>query len=56
MDHFRQIYTRQAAGYHAMIAAEDVEGQLRSALEAVGPVRGKRVPTGRTGPLNATPG
>jgi ubiquinone/menaquinone biosynthesis C-methylase UbiE len=43
MDHFRQIYSSRAADYHRMIAPEDVEGNLRQAIESVVSVRGKRV-------------
>jgi ubiquinone/menaquinone biosynthesis C-methylase UbiE len=43
MEHFQLIYTSRAAEYQAMIAAEDAEGQLLSALEAIGSVRGRRV-------------
>ncbi len=43
MDHFRRIYTQQAAPYHEMIAVEDVEGNLPRALRAVTPIAGKRL-------------
>lgn len=43
MDHFRQIYTSQAAAYHALIAAEDVHGNLLTTLKSVAPLAGKRV-------------
>jgi ubiquinone/menaquinone biosynthesis C-methylase UbiE len=43
MEHFQLIYTSRAAEYQAMIAAEDAEGQLLSALEAIGPLGGQRV-------------
>jgi ubiquinone/menaquinone biosynthesis C-methylase UbiE len=42
-DHFRRIYGGRATDYHRMIAAEDVDGNLLRAFEAVTPVRGKRV-------------
>lgn len=43
MDHFTAIYSGRAAAYHRMIAAEDADGNLLRALEAVTPLRGKRV-------------
>ncbi len=43
MDHFRYIYTHQAADYHLMIAPEDVEGNLLPALQQVTPLAGKRI-------------
>ena len=43
VDHFKRIYTGQAEAYHAMIAAEDADGHLRPALEAVTPLAGKRI-------------
>jgi ubiquinone/menaquinone biosynthesis C-methylase UbiE len=43
MDHFKQIYTRQAAAYHRMIAFEDVDANLLRALEQVIPLAGKRI-------------
>lgn len=43
MDHFEQIYSGQAADYHRMIAAEDVDGNILSALEAITPFEGKRI-------------
>ena len=42
-DHFIQIYQQHAATYHEMIACEDVDGNLRPALEAVTPFGGKSV-------------
>jgi ubiquinone/menaquinone biosynthesis C-methylase UbiE len=42
-DHFIQIYKHQAEAYHRLIAPEDVEGNLRPALERVTSLRGKRV-------------
>jgi len=43
LDHFRQIYSGRASAYHRMIAAEDADGNLLRALEAVAPLRGQRV-------------
>ncbi len=43
MDHYHQIYSGRAADYHRMIAAEDADGNLLRALEAVAPLRGQRV-------------
>lgn len=43
MDHFINIYSRQAAAYHQMIAPEDADGNLLPALENVSPLKGKRV-------------
>lgn len=43
MDHFRNIYTNKAAAYHALIAAEDADGNLRTALESAAPFAGARV-------------
>jgi ubiquinone/menaquinone biosynthesis C-methylase UbiE len=43
MDHFLQIYANQAREYQQMIAPEDVDGNLRRAIENVAAVRGKRV-------------
>ncbi|MCW5874311.1 MAG: class I SAM-dependent methyltransferase [Anaerolineales bacterium] len=43
MDHFRNIYTNQAAAYHELIAAEDADGNLRKALENAAPFAGARV-------------
>jgi ubiquinone/menaquinone biosynthesis C-methylase UbiE len=42
-DHFIDIYQSRAEAYQRMIAAEDVEGNLLRALEAVTPFEGKRV-------------
>lgn len=42
-DHFINIYQSQAGAYQRMIAAEDVEGNLLRALEAVAPFEGKWV-------------
>jgi ubiquinone/menaquinone biosynthesis C-methylase UbiE len=43
MDHFKFIYTHQAAEYHRMIAVEDADARLLPAIEAVLPLAGKRV-------------
>ncbi len=43
MDHFHRIYSSQAMQYHRMIAVEDVDGNLRPALEAMFPFQGKRL-------------
>ena len=43
MDHFRHIYTNQAADYHQLISPEDFAGNLLPALEQVTTLRGKRV-------------
>jgi ubiquinone/menaquinone biosynthesis C-methylase UbiE len=43
MDHFRYIYSQRAADYHRMIAPEDVDGNLVSALEQVTPLAGRRI-------------
>lgn len=43
MDHFLQIYRHQAAAYQRLIAAEDADGQLLPALQAITPLVGKRV-------------
>jgi ubiquinone/menaquinone biosynthesis C-methylase UbiE len=43
MDHFQQIYTHEAAAYHRLIAAEDVEGNLLPALQALTTFPGQRV-------------
>ncbi len=42
-DHFIQIYKTKAAAYHALIAAEDVDGNLPKALKDIAPLAGKRV-------------
>lgn len=42
-DHFIQIYKTHAAAYHALIAAEDADGNLLPALQAITPLAGKRV-------------
>ena len=43
MDHFKNIYRNQAAAYHALIAAEDADGNLLRALQTITPLAGKRV-------------
>jgi ubiquinone/menaquinone biosynthesis C-methylase UbiE len=43
MDHFQHVYASQAARYHEMIAAEDVDANLPAALRAAAPMRGKRI-------------
>lgn len=43
MDHFRHIYTHRAGDYHRMIAPEDVEGNLLSALQRIAPLAGQRL-------------
>lgn len=43
MDHFIQIYSHQAHAYQQMIAPEDVDGNLRRAIEQVVNVSDKRV-------------
>ncbi|MCB0212671.1 MAG: class I SAM-dependent methyltransferase [Anaerolineae bacterium] len=42
-DHFIDIYTTQAAAYHRMIEPEDVDGQLRPAIERITPLAGRRI-------------
>ncbi|MGD2027833.1 MAG: class I SAM-dependent methyltransferase [Anaerolineales bacterium] len=42
-DHYIQIYERHGQTYHEMITFEDVEGNLRPALEAVTSFRGKAI-------------
>jgi ubiquinone/menaquinone biosynthesis C-methylase UbiE len=42
-DHFLKIYRTQAAAYHHMIAAEDVDGNLLPALQTAVSLGGKRV-------------
>ncbi|HSM55490.1 MAG TPA: methyltransferase domain-containing protein [Candidatus Sulfomarinibacteraceae bacterium] len=61
MDHFVEVYRRKAEAYQRMIAAEDVEGNLLPALQAVADFRGRRVVdlgsgTGRLPLLLATEG
>jgi ubiquinone/menaquinone biosynthesis C-methylase UbiE len=43
VDHFKQIYTNQAAAYHQLIAAEDADGNLPKALKKIAPLVGKRI-------------
>jgi ubiquinone/menaquinone biosynthesis C-methylase UbiE len=43
MDHFQQIYTKQASEYQRMIAAEDFEGNLLPALLRAAPLEGHRI-------------
>ncbi len=42
-DHFKQIYTTQAAKYDAMVAREDYQGNLLPALESIRPLAGMDV-------------
>lgn len=42
-DHFIEIYKTRAAAYHALIAAEDADGNLLPTLQAITPLSGKRV-------------
>jgi ubiquinone/menaquinone biosynthesis C-methylase UbiE len=43
VNHFQNIYSYQAAEYHRMIAAEDVDGNLLPALRQVASLEGKRI-------------
>lgn len=43
MDHFQRIYSSRTADYRAMVAAEDIDGNLLQAIEAATPLAGKRV-------------
>lgn len=43
MDHFRNVYNNKAAAYHQLIAAEDADGNLLPALQAITPLAGARV-------------
>jgi ubiquinone/menaquinone biosynthesis C-methylase UbiE len=43
LDHFVKIYKTRATAYHALIAAEDVDGNLLPALQAITLLAGKRV-------------
>jgi len=43
MDHFKNIYTHHADQYHSLIAPEDVEGNLKAALESAASLKGKRI-------------
>jgi SAM-dependent methyltransferase len=42
-DPFVQVYRQRAADYHALIAAEDTDGNLLPALESITPFAGRRV-------------
>lgn len=42
-DHFVRIYNDEAAAYHELIAAEDVDGNLLPALQALAPLAGARL-------------
>jgi ubiquinone/menaquinone biosynthesis C-methylase UbiE len=42
LDHFLRVYRQQAAQYHALIAAEDADGNLPRAFEAITPLAGRR--------------
>ncbi len=42
-NHFVQVYRNRAAAYHRLIAAEDADGHLLPALQAITPLAGKRV-------------
>jgi ubiquinone/menaquinone biosynthesis C-methylase UbiE len=42
-DHFIHVYKNGAAAYHALIAAEDADGNLLPALQAIALLAGKRV-------------
>ncbi len=42
-DQFIQVYRTRAAAYHALIVAEDVDGNLLPALRSVTPLEGKRI-------------
>ena len=41
MDHYQKIYAQKASEYHHMMSAEDVDGNLMSALERVTSFNGK---------------
>ncbi len=43
MEHFEDIYAHKAEEYHRMILAEDVDGNILTALNAVCPMLGKKV-------------
>jgi SAM-dependent methyltransferase len=43
MDHYESIYRSQAGAYQRMIAAEDVDGNLITAIQRVCDPRGKRL-------------
>ncbi|MEX1247825.1 MAG: class I SAM-dependent methyltransferase [Anaerolineales bacterium] len=42
-DHFIRIYKTRAAAYHALITAEDADGHLLPALQAITPLAGRRI-------------
>lgn len=42
-NHFIQIYRHQAAAYQRLIAAEDADGHLLPALQAITPLAGNRI-------------
>lgn len=42
-DHFIQVYKTRAAAYHALSSAEDADGNLLPALQAIAPLAGKRI-------------
>lgn len=42
-DHFIQVYKTRAAAYHALIAAEDVDGNLLPTLQSITSFEGKRI-------------
>jgi ubiquinone/menaquinone biosynthesis C-methylase UbiE len=43
MDHYQKIYAEKASEYHHMMSAEDVDGNLMSALERVTSFKGKTI-------------
>ena len=43
MDHYQKIYAQNASEYHHMMSAEDVDGNLMSALERVTSFNGKTI-------------
>jgi len=43
LDHFVNIYRNQAAAYHELIAAEDVDGNLRSTLQQITSLDNSRI-------------
>ena len=42
-DHYTRIYSSQAAAYHHLIAAEDVDGNLLPALQRIAPLENARL-------------
>ncbi len=42
-DHFQQVYSHQAADYHQLVIPEDVDNNIRPAIERVTSLRGKRI-------------